>query len=77
MPGNGQREEAEPTESAADGWEGMTEEIAAVHLETARRRITGDPRDESERYAEGSEELMLQNERRALRSAWRRICLKR
>lgn len=64
------------TNSPTDSWDGTTQEIASVHLETGSGGVTGDPRSESERYAEGSEERMLANERSCLRSRWRGICFK-
>ncbi|HET9948075.1 MAG TPA: hypothetical protein VFQ22_04015 [Longimicrobiales bacterium] len=63
-------------ESPTDSWEGTTQEIAVVHLETGNATFTGAPRDEAERYAEGSEERMLANERSAGRARWRRICFR-
>lgn len=66
----------EQEDSATDSWEGTTQEIAVVHLETGSASFTGAPRDDAERYAEGSEERMLENERSLAGQRWRRICFK-
>jgi hypothetical protein len=63
--------------SPRDSWDGTTQEIAAIHLQTDSDAVTGDPRSESERFAEGCEERMLANERITRRTNWRRICFNR
>ncbi|HEX8854752.1 MAG TPA: hypothetical protein VF752_04055 [Thermoleophilaceae bacterium] len=63
--------------STRDSWDGTTQEIAAIHLQTDSNAVTGDPRTESERYAEGCEERMLAMERTTRLTAWRRICFNR
>jgi hypothetical protein len=63
-------------EASIDSWEGTTQEIAVVHLETGNASLNGAPRNEAERYAEGSEERMLANEHSSTGARWRRICFK-